>query len=372
MAVTVRVLPGRGLDRGLQARWSEVQQIAPPFTSPFFSPEFTAIVAEAREDVRVGVFEREGQPVGFFPFQRGRLGLGSPVGGMLSDYHGAIVESGVRWDARELMDACGLKIWEFDHLIASQEPFAPFHRRSHGSPVMDLSNGLETYLRGRESAGVREISTVARKRRKLEREHGEVRFAHHVADEGALATLMRWKSDQYQRTGAADHLAEEWVREVLHLAHLRQTPTFAGMLSALYVEDRMVAAHFGVRSTSVWHYWYPAYDPEFGNYSPGLILLLDMARSAPSLGIRTIDLGKGDARYKRALASGSVALAEGAIARRSVAACAWRLRREARTVAKRTTLGPRLRRLARALRPSGMSADHGQNRPPLNSGRTRS
>jgi CelD/BcsL family acetyltransferase involved in cellulose biosynthesis len=370
--VTVRVLPGRGLDDGLMARWSELQRIAPPLSSPFFCPEFTAIVADVREDVHVGVLEREGQPVGFFPFQRGRFGLGSPVGSMLSDYHGAIVESGVRWDAGELVDACGLKTWEFDHLIASQEPFAPFHRLGHSSPVMDLSCGIEAYLHSRESAGVREISAVARKRRKLEREHGEVRFAQHVADGGALDTLMRWKSDQYQRTGAADHLSEDWVREVLRLAHMRQTPAFAGMLSALYVEDRMVAAHFGMRSTSVWHYWYPAYDPEFGAYSPGLVLLLDMARSAPSLGIRTIDLGKGDARYKRALASRSVAVAEGAIARRSLAAAAWRLRHDARAVARRTAMGPRLRRLVRGLRLLGMSADQGQNRRPLISGRTRS
>jgi CelD/BcsL family acetyltransferase involved in cellulose biosynthesis len=348
--VTVRVLPGRALDPGLMARWSELQRSAPTLSSPFFRPEFTAIVADVREDVHVGVLEREGEAVGFFPFQRSRFGLGSPVGSMLSDYHGAIVDGGVRWDARELVDACGLKTWEFDHLIASQEPFAPFHRVHRSSPVMDLACGFEAYLGGRETAGVREISAVARKRRKLEREHGEVRFAQHVADGSALDTLMRWKSDQYQRTGAADHLAEGWVREVLRLAHLRQTPTFAGMLSALYVEDRLVAAHFGVRSRSVWHYWYPAYDPQYGAYSPGLVLLLDMARSAPSLGIRTIDLGKGDARYKRALASGSVAVAEGAVVRPSVAAGAWRLRRLARALARRTAMGPRVRRLGRGLR----------------------
>ncbi len=237
---------------------------------------------------------------------------------------------------------------------------------------MDLAAGLESYLAGRRRAGVREISAIARKRRKLEREHGEVRLAHQLADRRVLATLERWKSDQYRRSGAADHLAEGWVREVLRRAHARQDPGFAGMLSALYVEDRLVAAHFGIRSTSVWHYWYPAYDPEFGQYSPGLILLMDMAESAPSLGLRAIDLGKGEARYKRALATGTVALAEGAVVHPSLATNAWRLRRDARALAKRTTLGPRLRRLARGLGAPSADPDHGQSRRPLTSGRTRS
>jgi len=349
-SVSVRVLPGRGLNGGLTARWSELQQATPAFGSPFFCPEFTTIVADARDDVHVGVLECDDQPVGFFPFQRGRLGLGSPVGSMLSDYQGAIVEGGVAWDATDLIDACGLKIWEFDHLIASQRAFVPFHRQSRPSWVMDLQDGVEAYLGSRQRAGVRELSAVARKRRKLEREHGEVRVAHELADPGVLAMLERWKSDQYRRTGAADHMAEGWVRDVLRLAHLRRTPTFAGVLSALYVGDRVVAAHFGIRSTSVWHYWYPAYDPAFGQYSPGLILLLSMVESAPSLGIRAIDLGKGDARYKRALATSTVALAEGAVVRPSLAADAWRVRHEARALIKRTRMGPRLRRLARGPR----------------------
>ena len=172
-----------------------------------------------------------------------------------------------------------LRYYEERGLIASQRAFVPFHRQIRPSWVMDLQDGVEAYLGSRQRAGVRELSAVARKRRKLEREHGEVRVVHELADPGVLAMLERWKSDQYRRTGAADHMAQGWVRDVLRLAHLRRTPTFAGVLSALYVGDRVVAAHFGIRSTSVWHYWYPAYDPAFGQYSPGLILLLSMVES---------------------------------------------------------------------------------------------
>jgi len=348
-SVTLRVLPAAELEGSLLNRWSEIQQLLPSLSSPFFCPDFTTAVARTREDVHVCVFEREGRPVGFFPFQRGRFGVGCPVGSHLSDYHGAIVETGVPWDARSLIAACELSVWAFDHLLASQEPFASAHRLGQPSWVMDLPDGAEAYLQSRRDAGVREIAAAARKRRKLEREHGELRFAHHITDPGALSTLMAWKSEQYRRTGAADYLARGWVRELLRLAHARQTPTFAGVLSGLYAEDRLLAAHFGIRSASVLHYWYPAYDPAFGQYSPGLILLLEMAGVAASEGIRAIDLGKGEARYKRALASSTVPLAEGAVVRASPAAGAWRLRREARALLKRSAIGPRLRRLAAGL-----------------------
>jgi CelD/BcsL family acetyltransferase involved in cellulose biosynthesis len=61
-------------------------------------------------------------------------------------------------------------------------------------------------------------------------------------------------------------------------------------------------------------------------YSPGLILLLKMAEHAPSLGVRTIDLGKGMSLYKKRLMNASIPLAHG-----SVELPSWRsIRRHAR------------------------------------------
>ena len=110
------------------------------------------------------------------------------------------------------------------------------------------------------------------------------------------------------------------------------------MLSALYVGDRLAAAHMGMRSASVWHYWFPAYDPELSKYSPGLILLLRMAQAAPSLGLRVIDLGKGSTLYKDRLMSGEVPLAEGRVELPSLATAVRRLRRGTEAWVRRSPL----------------------------------
>jgi CelD/BcsL family acetyltransferase involved in cellulose biosynthesis len=348
--MTVHVISPGELTLSDLARWSDLQRSDPSLASPFLSAGFTQAVSSARSDVSIAVFEHEGLRAGFFPFQRGRLGVGRPVGWGLSDQQGVVAASVVSWTADDIMSGCGLKTLEFDHLLASQRPFEPFHHRLRTSPYMDLSQGLERYAAERRAAGVREMRTVERKLRKLEREHGTVTFVAHVPDADALASLFAWKSEQYLRTGASDVLAVRWVRRTLTAAHQAQTRPFAGLLSGLYVEGRLVAAHLGLRSESIWHWWFPSYDGAFGAYSPGLLLLWKMAEAAPSLGLRAIDLGKGDARYKQAFMSGATEVAEGAVETRLLAAGVARLRRRARSLARRSSLGPPARSAVRRLR----------------------
>jgi CelD/BcsL family acetyltransferase involved in cellulose biosynthesis len=343
----VEVVPAGSLTSEQLARWSQIQASDPALASPFFCPQFTSIVAVARDDVHVGVLEQDGRTVGFFPFHRGRSGAGRPVGWRISDYQGVIAERGAEWDAKELIRACGLKTWQFDHVIAARPEFEPFARIQTESPFMDLSRGFEAYLRERREAGVGEIGAAHRKMRKLAREHGELRFEPHSAEPEALATLLRWKQEQYLRTGVSDTLARDWIRRVLELVHVRQDESFAGLLSLLFAGERIVAAHLGLRSASVWHYWFPAYDPALARYSPGIALLLKMAEHAPSVALGTIDLGRGEERYKGSLKSGAVPLIEGRVELPSLAAAMGGLRRSARGLIRRTAVARPARRALR-------------------------
>jgi CelD/BcsL family acetyltransferase involved in cellulose biosynthesis len=104
-----------------------------------------------------------------------------------------------------------------------------------------------------------------------------------------------------------------WMRQVVERMIDVSTPTFGGLLSVVYAGDQVAAVHFGMRSGTIWHYWFAAYSHELQRYSPGLIILLEMLKAAPGLGIQTITLGQGDEAYKLRYATGSTPLASGSV-----------------------------------------------------------
>jgi CelD/BcsL family acetyltransferase involved in cellulose biosynthesis len=293
-------------------RWRGLQKANPTLGNPFLSPDYTLAVGRARKTARVGVLTDGGEVVGFFPHERrGRL-LGTVIGAGISDCQGIIHAPGLELDGRELVRACGLPVWEFDHLIADQVPFAPFHIAQIGSPVMDLSAGYPAYVDERNRANGA-IKTVHRKMRKLAREVGELRFEYQATDERLLRLLMDWKSAQYQRTRVHDRFATPWIVRTVTELFATRSPECTGTLSVLYAGDRPVAAHFGIRSESTLSYWFPAYDPEFSRYSAGLGLLLQMAEAAAESGAEQVDLGRGSTRYKDELKTGELRIAEGRV-----------------------------------------------------------
>ena len=291
----ITIVPGRHLTPEHIRAWSALQVAVPALSSPFLCPEFTVAVAAVRDDVRVAVLEQGGRMVGFFPHQRGRWFVGEPVGGWLNDLQGVIIPPGADWDAGSLIRACGLLEWRFGRLLASQEPFAPSHVRRHASAFIDVSGGYDGYLAEKRRAGVdpEHVQQLERKTRNIEREIGPLRFEPHSDDSDVLAALMRWKVARYAPRGYRDTFAIPWARRLVERVHATQTRGFGGILSVLYAGDEVAAAHMGLRSHSLWHFWFPAYNPRFARYSPGLMLLLKMAQHASAAGLQGIEMGGG-------------------------------------------------------------------------------
>lgn len=336
----IRVVRGHELGAELQHAWHAVVERVPALASPYFRPEFISAVAAVRRDVCVGVMEQDGVPIGFLPFQRMRLARARPVGGPLSDHQGVIAAPEVPWTLERLLPACGISLFEFDHVQADQAQFGRWIRTRERSPLIELRRGYEAYAQERRAAGSTQIKKTGTLRRKLEREVGALRFEVHESRGPAFETLLGWKSRQYRRSGLPDLFSYAWTVELLSRIRRTASPDFAGLLSTLYAGDRLVAAHFGMRSRTVWHYWFPAYDEEFGKYSPGLVLLLLMAEEAPGLGITTIDLGKGPALYKDRLANGEIALGQGRVELPSAATALHRMGRRTESWLRRSRLFP--------------------------------
>lgn len=309
----LELIAGSELDDGLREKWRGLQSRNPSLANPYFCHEYTSCVAEIRDDVFIAVIEDANEVVGFFPFQRGWGKCGRPVGGIVSDYQGIIAAGDLHVDPEWLLRGSGLVRWEFDHLLAEQSAFAPYHRGRYSSPMLDLTEGFESYKAARRAQGTKLFEQLARKQRKLERELGPVRFEVQVTEPDALLRCMQWKSQQYRNSDILDLFSFDWPVRLLKVLQQIQTDAFAGVLSTLSVGDRLIAAHMGMRSERVWHYWFPSYEAELSKYSPGQILLLRMAERAPAMGIETIDLGKGDSRYKTQLASKAATVCEGRV-----------------------------------------------------------
>ncbi len=304
--VQISVVNARDLTPEHIGAWVAIQSANPALESPFFRPEFTMAVAQSAENIFIGILhDTGGNAAGFFPFELVRPGFGRNL--EMCDHQGVIAPATLEWDARDLLRGCGLNVWEFDHLISGQQSFRRFHMHTADSPVMNLADGYDAYTALLSDDGKRQLTKVATSARKVERELGSLRFVLHTEDAAVMQKMHEWRARKYGALPARSHTALETLRAI-------KAEGFAGVLSALYAGDTLIAVHFGIRSRTVWHWWFPTYNPELpSRYAPGMLLLLNMARSAPGLGAQTIDLGKGVADYKVKFRTGALTVASGSV-----------------------------------------------------------
>ena len=283
-------------------------------------------VGRFRAESRVAILTGQAQNiVGFFPFEKRRLGVGVPISGWLSACQGVIHAPCVRWDAGELLRGCGLSAWRFDNLIADQEPFKLYHSTTTPSPVIDLTDGFDAYHAKLRVKAPRFCKEIDRRARKLGREAGELRLVHDSRDPNILRTLMTWKSEQYRRTNHVDRFSNAWVAGLLEELLSTRTNNLAGLLSVMYAGDQPVSIQFGLRADSLLVGWFTGYDVRFRKYSPGFIQIRQMVEELATVGISTLHMGKGAMRYATALKSYDILVGEGVVTDQSILGTAHRI-----------------------------------------------
>jgi len=131
------------------------------------------------------------------------------IAGRVADGFGA---GGVDVDPRTLLRGCGLKCWEFDHLVADDPTFARYHAVVEDSPWLDLADGFEAYRKRRLEMGGRELKDTERKRRKIERERSALELVPAATDPAVLRQLLDWKRAQVAARGLRNPVEETaWV-----------------------------------------------------------------------------------------------------------------------------------------------------------------
>lgn len=336
-------LTGAELDR-----WRSLRASNPALDSAYFDPAFAAAVQASGVDVTVAVDGRGEALTALMACQREGAVL-RPVGWPGADFQGPVLAPGAELDPRELL-VDGVRAVEFDHWLLPSPGVQPWVDSTAASPYVEVAGGLDGYLSRASRTGRDNMSQARRRTARAERDHGPVTFRARSADADALAWLVERKREQYAATGARDHLAVPHHRALLTLLLGTEEPGCSGLLSTLHVGDALVAAHLGIRSQRVLHWWFPVYDPSFAGLAPGWILLRELAMAAPDLGLDRIDLGRGDDEYKRRARTGEVEVAAGAVVGSVARVVGHRTRRAVVDRAKASSFAPLLRRAVHARR----------------------
>lgn len=274
----------------------------PRNNTPFFYPDYVQAVAQATANTEVLLIEDSGC-LSFLPIQTiGRRAY--PVGLKLADYSGLITQEDADYSYLDIVRASSLLSLDFSNcLINSAQRIDSV--RVECSHSIDLQHGYSGWEQAISSSGSSAFKQAKRKWRKIEREVGKLQFEWHSDDPNMLTTLLEWKAQQRLRSKSYNVFDEAWANRLAQTIQRLKGDDFCGCLSVLRADDQVIALHLGMRTKTTMHWWVPSYSSAFEKYSPGILLLLHAGQVAADEGIQTLDLGKGEERYKLAFCTDS-------------------------------------------------------------------
>ncbi len=346
----ISVVQAGDLSEQQLASWIALLDEYPALQSPFLHPAYTLCIAEVHDHVQVGVINDGSRDVGFFPHQRIAGGSAIGVGARLCEFHGIIASPDLEIDMVSLLRGCGLKSWNFDHLLTRSPSLSAYEWQTSASPYIDISDGYDAYKDLLRKRGSRQLNQTLRKARKFEREVGELRFEYQSLDDSAFDALLEWKAQQQRRTDRIVVFDYPWIVAAMRRIRKTRSNGFEGVCSVLYGADKVLAVHLGMRCGPVMHWWFPTYDPQFSSYSPGSILLVRLLQQAGEHGLERLDLGKGAERYKQSFLTGNLTIGEGMIHQQALALLARRNWHKAKMWLRSSPVGSRVEAPLRVVR----------------------
>jgi CelD/BcsL family acetyltransferase involved in cellulose biosynthesis len=291
--------------------WQQLTATRHEFRSPFFSLEFARAVVEAGALARVCVLYESGTLAGLFPFQFSSrytqaMAAGERIGGTLNDFSGVLIDRSrhASIDVTTLLRCAGLQSFEVSHFEEAQPGLGlRLGMCSKGARILIVGD-REHYWQAIKSRHPSYYDTLTNRERKAARELRSFEFVFaHEEPAGLIKEIIAAKRQQYERTRTSDALDPAWKLLCLDQIARHREGRCIPVVSVLYVAGDWAALHLGVRAANVLHYWFPVYNPRFGSFSPGLLLLAKMIREAASQGVGEIDLGEGVSRYKSLFAT---------------------------------------------------------------------
>jgi CelD/BcsL family acetyltransferase involved in cellulose biosynthesis len=193
------------------------------------------------------------------------------------------------------------------------------------SPRILAANGFDAYCQDITTLGHGAKKKYTTQIRYLERDIGAVELQHKVNDRDALHRLLRFKAIRYAPNSGFPYWVGSTLSQLL-TCHSEHLEVILSTLRAGHVE---VASVLSLRSGRLLYYWFPAYDPAYRKYSPGMVALWLLIRDLPKLGCDRLDLGPGGEAYKDYFANAYLPVVSGRVDRSPLVASVRRLAQRA-------------------------------------------
>ena len=237
------------------------------------------------------------------------------LGGKISDYHGPLLS---RNFGERISDEVFAGIWEevlkilprHDVIMLEKQPAvittqdnpflklpcAPHPSNGH---IAHLPDNFDTFMR--ESRNSKWIGTHKRKQRRLA-SNGKTSFIVATTQcevDIILAAMIRQKSRSYRAMGVPVLFEQDGYRDFIDYMSSRHITDSLVHLSALTLNETILATHWGLMHKGRFYYLFPSY--EHGKYSecsPGTILLQHLFEWCILNGVGVYDFTDGDEPYK--------------------------------------------------------------------------
>lgn len=308
-----------------------------PDTHIFATPEWNRLWWEefgSGNDLFILTMERDSEPAAIVPLYRfvedGKRILRFIGGVELTDYIGPICSLDDRDDvARTLVDwliSTDVTWDEFDaHCMPVPFGFAEFLvdwadragldfelEQEETSALLPLPDDWDSYLASLRS---KERHELKRKRKRFDRTFPDFRIR--TATPETLEADMKVFIDMHR--GAEGHKGHFMNPEIAGFFR-RIATAFSEKgwlrLDLLEVGDKVPASTFGFQFGGTLYLYNSAYEPEYAQSSPGLVMVSELVRRALDENLRVLDLLRGSERYKYELGAQPVPLNHARIKRR--------------------------------------------------------
>ncbi|EGF90090.1 cellulose biosynthetic CelD-like protein [Asticcacaulis biprosthecium C19] len=293
-----------------EALWNGFVAARAELVGPYFDLGYVQAIAPSVPNSGVARFYDGDQIAGYFAFQkRGDILL--PIGAPLSDYHAVISAPDFVADFDHLMRLTRTRRVEFQGLVgtsAGRGAHMGLTRR-----IADATDGFDHWWATQDAANHKFFKNVSRCMRNVEKDFGGFDFSWEKVTPELMDWTINLKREQYRRSGMHDVFGCRWTRGMLDRLAAVDSPDFGLRCGVLRHQGRLVAVEISLVQGEDVHLWFPAYDPDYGRYSVGILLTVAIIKNTEALGLKRFDFGTGGEDYKSPMTTSGGACLEGEV-----------------------------------------------------------